>query len=223
MFAEKFLEQTPARNKLKSLAARALRLSKEQEPDSTRRTRSRLANFALKKIESRSRSPTPFDNVSGSKTMEKPKPDLSKLFDVHHNRNELIRSFPFGPVQGIRYSQIQAGRDPTSTPAITPDMDGSREFVDKTPDETKNGTSKTAKFFTGQSKEQRMRPIAMEPHNRTLMRRVVSNLKTNKAKKRWQMVLDKQDDTTEEYVINYCKVQETEIDVKNLAGAGKLW
>lgn len=37
------------------------------------------------------------------------------------------------------------------------------------------------------------------------------------------MIMDKQDDTTEEYVINYCKVQDTEINVDGLAGAGKLW
>jgi hypothetical protein len=168
------------------LASRALRLSKEQDSSQqTRRTKSK----------SRSRSPTPFDNVS-DKPAAKPKPDLAKLFDIHHNRpKELIHSFPFGPVKGVRYHNVQAGRDPRSSPAITPNDDVDRSIDGRTPDGN-------PKFTAGPSKDQKMRTIAMEPPNRTLMRRVVSNLKTNKSKKRWQMVLDKQDnDVAEEYVI----------------------
>lgn len=169
------------------MASRALRLSKDRTDSDTptRRTKSRSR--------SRSRSPTPFDNVAPG---EKPpgvrvKPDLSKLFDVHHHRpNEIVRSFPFGPVKGVRYHNVQAGRNPQSTPAITPTELDPQSLTDKTPDGTKNGDFKTPKFSAGPSAKEQQMKLAMEPHNRTLMRRVVSNLKTNKPKKRWQMILD---------------------------------
>uniref|UniRef100_A0A915ED17 Phospholipase n=1 Tax=Ditylenchus dipsaci TaxID=166011 RepID=A0A915ED17_9BILA len=64
--------------------------------------------------------------------------------------------------------------------------------------------------------------LPMEPSTRTLMRRVVSNLRPSKTKRRWRMALD-QEDTAEEYVINYCRFQETTVDMSGLQGAGKLW
>lgn len=43
-------------------------------------------------------------------------------------------------------------------------------------------------------------PLVMEPKSRTLMRRVVSNLRTTKTNRLWRMPIE-QEDTAEEYVI----------------------
>lgn len=45
--------------------------------------------------------------------------------------------------------------------------------------------------------------VSAEPKNRTMLRRVVSNLKTNRNRKRWHMLLekDKAEDVNDEYVI----------------------
>ncbi|KAI1726716.1 phospholipase D active site motif domain-containing protein [Ditylenchus destructor] len=63
---------------------------------------------------------------------------------------------------------------------------------------------------------------AMEPTSRTLMRRVVSNLRPSKSKRRWRMAIDRED-VAEEYVVNFVKLQETTVDMSGLQGAGKLW
>lgn len=50
------------------------------------------------------------------------------------------------------------------------------------------------------SGEPRTVPLPMEPHQRTLMRRVIASLKTPKAKSRWRLPLE-EEDTVEEYVV----------------------
>uniref|UniRef100_A0A915N8N7 Phospholipase n=1 Tax=Meloidogyne javanica TaxID=6303 RepID=A0A915N8N7_MELJA len=63
----------------------------------------------------------------------------------------------------------------------------------------------------------------MEPKQRTLVRRVVSNLRPEKARRRWRLALQPSEETHDEYIVNYCRLQDSKVDMSGLQGAGKLW
>ncbi|KAF7634235.1 Phospholipase [Meloidogyne graminicola] len=63
----------------------------------------------------------------------------------------------------------------------------------------------------------------MEPKQRTLVRRVVSNLRPERAKRRWRLALQPSEETHDEYIVNYCRLQDSKVDISGLQGAGKLW
>ncbi|CAD5212970.1 unnamed protein product [Bursaphelenchus okinawaensis] len=166
----------------------------------------------------RSRSPTPFDNVpknekaaSVKRTPSGPAGITADLMNPHHSRTpqQIARDSPFGQ-KTLRWHSVAL--DASSSPGF----DDSKTF-----DITQSSSSITP----GRNEKTPVRNIIHEPKNRTIMRRVVSNLKTNRNAKRWKMLLekDKPDDVNDEYVYNYCKVHENEVDVSGLQGAGKLW
>ncbi|CAD5217208.1 unnamed protein product [Bursaphelenchus xylophilus] len=172
----------------------------------------------------RSRSPTPFDNVPKStekpanvkRTPSGPAGITADLMNPHHVRSpQVIRESPFGKPKTLRWHSVVIGSDPSHSPGP---LDEPKSF-----DVTQSTSSITPTKDKGDKLP--LKKIIHEPKNRTVMRRVVSNLKTNRNAKRWKMLLDKDkpEDVTDEYVINYCKVQETEVDVSGLQGAGKLW
>lgn len=85
-------------------------------------------------------------------------------------------------------------------------------------------TTKEDLSHAGQSPPRMSAPgFAMEPKQRTLMRRVVSNLRSEKAKRRWRLALQPSEEAADEYIVNYCRLQETKVDMSGLQGAGKLW
>lgn len=62
----------------------------------------------------------------------------------------------------------------------------------------------------------------IESRNQNLVRRVVANLKTSKAKKRWRYVMEGED-LTEGYIVDYYRQEEQKVDMSDLVGAGKLF
>uniref|UniRef100_A0A914Z7J7 Phospholipase n=1 Tax=Panagrolaimus superbus TaxID=310955 RepID=A0A914Z7J7_9BILA len=63
---------------------------------------------------------------------------------------------------------------------------------------------------------------ATESRNSNVLRKVIANLKTTRAKKRWRYALET-DDMNEEYMVNYYRQQNEKVDMSGLEGAGKLW
>uniref|UniRef100_A0A914R1H8 Uncharacterized protein n=1 Tax=Panagrolaimus davidi TaxID=227884 RepID=A0A914R1H8_9BILA len=63
---------------------------------------------------------------------------------------------------------------------------------------------------------------ATESRNSNVLRKVIANLKTTRAKKRWRYALET-DDMNEEYMVNYYRAQNEKVDMTGLEGAGKLW
>ncbi|KAL3120771.1 hypothetical protein niasHT_008063 [Heterodera trifolii] len=65
--------------------------------------------------------------------------------------------------------------------------------------------------------------VMMEPKQNTLIRRALNNLKPEKARRRWRLAMQPSEETADEYIVNYCRLQETKVDISGLQGAGKLW
>uniref|UniRef100_A0A914HQS8 Phospholipase n=1 Tax=Globodera rostochiensis TaxID=31243 RepID=A0A914HQS8_GLORO len=65
--------------------------------------------------------------------------------------------------------------------------------------------------------------VMMEPKQSTLIRRALNNLKPEKARRRWRLAMHPSEETADEYIVNYCRLQETKVDMSGLQGAGKLW
>lgn len=172
----------------------------------------------------KSRSPTPFDNVERPATVKR------------------TPSGPAGITPDLMHPQYlrTPNRDPKCKPTLTtippagsrvtykPRTWGGESAKDEDIKFEVPPTPSTTKGREGRERERhgkKERQIIDEPKNRTMMRRVVSNLKTNKNKQRWKMLLDKDkpEDPNEEYVINFLKTQENAVDTSGLQGAGKLW
>lgn len=63
---------------------------------------------------------------------------------------------------------------------------------------------------------------ATESRNSNVVRKVLANLKTTRAKRRWRYALETED-MNEEYMVNYYRAQNEKVDMSGLEGAGKLW
>ncbi|KAI6194536.1 Phospholipase [Aphelenchoides besseyi] len=217
-------EPTSRKNRFREVMNRAIRSNKNTASSDSITGQTRSTSQSRSRSQSRSPAPrgktqSSDDRSPASRRPHHRRPDLKELFDVHHNRpRQIHHAFPFGPVDRVRFRNFQTGMDPSQP--NTPDVDISKSKETRSLDFDKIDHTPTT---PSKHRDLKTASVLEEPHSRTLMRRVVSNLKTNRSKKRWQMVMDKQDDAAEEYVINFCKVQETDIDVSGLKGAGKLW
>jgi phospholipase D1/2 len=63
---------------------------------------------------------------------------------------------------------------------------------------------------------------ATESRNKNVVRKVIANLRTTRAKRRWRYALETED-MNEEYMVNYYRAQNEKVDMSGLQGAGKLW
>uniref|UniRef100_A0A915LU94 Phospholipase n=1 Tax=Meloidogyne javanica TaxID=6303 RepID=A0A915LU94_MELJA len=154
---------------------------------------------------SRSRETTPITNTPSQLST----PEEAFTSEIKH----VTPSIRFNNFTG----NLSALEEHDST-SITNEENSTRNFES-------NGTEKIDK-----AKEKRnsigaiaLLAFPMEPKQRTLVRRVVSNLRPEKARRRWRLALQPSEETHDEYIVNYCRLQDSKVDMSGLQGAGKLW
>ena len=157
-------------------------------------------------VEKRSRSRSPTAQADGAPQ----RANYNLLFNPHFAKQRATHTnASFGA--GSRTRARLAVSAPEPTVGEEPDRHSTSDASERPHRDHSAAPAGAATTVDGKERNQqqqqrggghpKMRSLAMEPNQRTLMRRVVSNLKTNRPKRRWQMALEKQDDTAEEYLV----------------------